>query len=160
MTNMFVEGINPDLTTLGLTLTLALALTLAPTWSRFVKVAPGMVLDARDDGHASGGTVEVEAAVVRGLFAYPEGGVASLQNSAPLTGVTVSKAIRTAAVSSRPGTAPSAAPSATCTSEAVSSGALTDVSGCVAQVSKCVSTWYASKHVARATRLAPDKIPR
>ena len=119
-----------------------------------------MVLDGRDGGHASGGTVEVEAAVVRGLFAYPEGGAAALQNSAPLTGVAVSKAIRTAAVSSRPGTAPSAAPSATCTSEAVSSGALTDVSGCVAQVSKRVSTWYVSNHKARATRLAPDKIPR
>ena len=101
----------------------------------FVKGAPGMVLDGRDGSHASGGTVEVEAAVVRGLFAYPEGGAASLQNSAPLTGVAVTKAIRTAAVSSRPGTAPSAAASATCTSEAISSGALTSVSGCVAQAS-------------------------
>ena len=90
----------------------------------FVKGAPGVVLDARDGGDASGGgTIEVEAAEVRGLFAYPnpipncnpnpnpsptptptpnsnphpnqvrglfaypEGGAASLQNSAPLTGV-------------------------------------------------------------------------
>ena len=38
----------------------------------FVKGAPAVVLDARDGGDASGGgTIEVEAAEVRGLFAYP-----------------------------------------------------------------------------------------
>ena len=103
----------------------------------FVKGAPGVALDARDGADASGGgAIEVEAAEVRGLFAYAEGGVASLQNSAPLTGVAVSQAIRTATVSSRPGATPAAPASSTCTSEGgITSGALAHVSGCVAQAS-------------------------
>ena len=96
----------------------------------FVKGAAGLVLDGRDGSYTSG-AVEVEVAVVRGIFAYPEGGAASLQNTAPLTGVAASKAIRTDAVSSRSGTAAFAVP-ATCSSEA---SVVLTLSGCLAQAS-------------------------
>jgi len=104
-----------------------------------------LVLDGRDGGRASA-TLEVEAAVEAALFAHFAGGVASLLNTAPLTGDAVSTAVAAFTVSTRPH-APdytSAASVAACASTSTSGGGsggsgVIELSGCTAAASSAMS---------------------
>ena len=95
-----------------------------------------LVLDARDGGHASG-EVDVEETTVAGLFAHFDGGVVSLQNTAPLTGEAVSRGVSAYTVSTRPHASDYAwVSAAACTSSAslfalaCSQGACYGAAGC------------------------------
>ena len=90
-----------------------------------------MVLDARDNSDTTG-TLVVEATAVAGLFAHFAGGTTTLQNTAPLTGDAVSKAVSAYTVSTRPHASDFVTASASCTNDATD---IVTLSGCVAQAS-------------------------
>ena len=73
---------------------------------------------------------------MRELFAYLEGGTATLQNTAPLTGTDVRKNIVAKTVSSRPHAPDFASATATCKSDASS---MLSLSGCIATATKDAS---------------------
>jgi len=117
-----------------------------------VEEADALVLDARDGGHAAG-ELDVEEAAVAGLFAHFDGGVVSLQNTAPLTGEAVSRGVGAYTVSTRPHTASDYTP-ATSASCASGSGSVLALSGCTAYASTAQSAGGAAAVVVSAEGLS------
>ena len=119
--------------------------------SIFVEGQDALALDGRDGGNATGQVV-VKAAAVAGLFGNFAGGSTWLQNTAPLTGVDVSKGLIVRSVSKRPADPDSSDATATCTSDAGS--AVLTLSGCTAVGTAAASTGGTATITARTNGLS------
>ncbi len=111
-----------------------------------------LVLDGRDGG-AAAGEVVVEAAVVQGLFAFFDGGSASLLNTAPLTGANVSTGVSARTASTRPHAADFSAAAAACASPASD---VLSLAGCLATASVQASEGGAASLQVTASGLTAD----